>query len=250
MRFEGKLALVTGGSRGIGEAIALRLAREGADVVIGYLRNQELADQVCHEIESMGRRALAIGGDLRDVRFCKALVREASEFLGGLDFLVSNAAIGAHKDTLALRPSQWDLTMESSVRPLLLMAQAAAGPMESRGGGAIVALSSLGSRRVVPGYAAMGTAKAAVESLTRYLAAELGPKGIRVNCAVGGIMRTDAISYLKDGERMLQEAARHTPLGRAGEPDDLARVVAFLLSDDARWVCGQTVIADGGLSLF
>lgn len=247
--FEGKLALVTGGSRGIGRAIALRLAGQGADVAIGYLQNRQAAEDVCREVEALGRRSFALEGDLRAPAFCKAIVQQAAVRLGGLDVLVSNAAIGAHRETLLLRHAQWDLTMESSARPLLLLAQAAAPLLEARGGGSIVALSSLGSRRVVPGYAAMGCAKAAVESLVRYLAVELGPRGVRVNCVVGGLIRTDALSYLKEGEKMLAEAAALTPLGRVGEPEDLARVVSFLVSEDARWVHGQTIVADGGLSL-
>ncbi len=249
MNLKGKRALVTGASRGIGQAIALRLARAGADVALGYLRNETQAEQVADAVRELGGRALCIGGDLRAPAFCKEIVRTAAEQLGGLDILVSNAAIGAHKDALRLRAAHWDLTLESSARPLLLMTQAATPWLEADGGGHIVALSSLGSRRVVPGYAAMGSAKAVVESLVRYLAVELAPRGVRVNCVCGGLIRTDAIGYLKEGEQMLTEAARHTPLGRVGEPEDVADVVHFLVSDAARWICGQALVVDGGLSL-
>lgn len=249
MELKGKRALVTGASRGIGRAIALRLARSGADVAVGYLRNEEQAEEVAGAVRALGGRALCVGGDLRAPAHCKAIVRQAAEALGGLDILVSNAAIGAHKDTLALRAAQWDLTLESSARPLLLLAQAAAPWLEAEGGGHIVAISSLGSRRVVPGYAAMGSAKAVVENLVRYLAVELAPRGVRVNCVCGGIIRTDALGYLKEGEQMLADAARHTPLGRVGEPEDVADVVHFLASDAARWICGQSLVVDGGLSL-
>ncbi|MDY0059718.1 MAG: SDR family oxidoreductase [Myxococcota bacterium] len=248
MRSE-KRALVTGGSRGIGRAIALRLAADGADVAVGYLRNQDAAEEVCAAIRALGRRAIALEGDLRDPATCKRLVGQAVTALGGLEVLVSNAAIGAHKEALSLRPAQWDLTLESSTRPLLLLAQAAAPHLAAGGGGSIVALSSLGSRRVVPGYAAMGCAKAAVEALVRYLAVELAPRGIRVNCVVGGLIRTDAVAYLQEGARMLADAAAHTPLGRVGEPEDLARVVAFLASAEASWITGQALVVDGGLSL-
>ncbi|MBM4318572.1 MAG: SDR family oxidoreductase [Deltaproteobacteria bacterium] len=245
----GKCALVTGGSRGIGRAIALRLAEEGADVAVGFLQNRLAAEEVCQRIGELGRRAIALEGELRDPGVCRSLIRDAVAGLGALDILVSNAAIGAHRDALHLRPAQWDLTLESSARPLLLLSQEAAPLLEARGGGSIVALSSLGSRRVVPGYAAMGCAKAALESLVRYLAVELGPRRIRVNCVVGGLIRTDALGYLKEGPQMLAEAARLTPLGRVGEPEDLAAAVSFLVSEDARWIHGQAIVVDGGLSL-
>ena len=249
MNLNGKRALVTGASRGIGRAIALRLAAEGADLGLGYLQNRALAEEVRAQVEALGRNAVLLEGDLRAPDVCRDVVRQCAQKLGGLEVLVSNAAIGAHREAMRLRSSHWDLTLESSARPLLLLTQAAAPLLEAAGGGSIVAISSMGSRRVVPGYAAMGSAKAVVETLVRYLAVELAPRGIRVNCVAGGLVRTDAISYLKDGEHILAEVAAHTPMGRVGRPEDLAAVVAFLLSQDAGWICGQTIVADGGLSL-
>lgn len=246
-----KTALVTGASRGIGRAIALRLADDGYDVAVGYLMNEGPAAAVAHEIERKGRRSLAIQGDVRSREDLKRLVDTTADELGGggLDVVVDNAALGVLKPTLEIRHSKWDLTMESTLRPLLLLSQAAAPHLQARGGGRIIALSSLGARRYLPGYAAIGSAKAALENLVRYLAVDLAPMNIRVNCVSGGPIDTDSLNYVMSEEADRAEVAKATPLGRIGTPEDLAGVVSFLCTDDSDWITGQTLIADGGLSL-
>ena len=244
-----KIALVTGASRGIGKAIAVRLAEDGYDVAVGYLMNEGPANAVVRSITEIGRRSLAIQGDVRAKDDLKRLVDMAAGELGGLDVVVDNAALGVLKPTLKIRVSKWDLTMESTLRPLLLLAQCAVPHFTARGGGRILALSSLGARRYLPGYAAIGSAKAALENLVRYLAVDLAPLNIRVNCLSGGPIDTDSLNYVMSEESDRAEVAAATPLGRIGTPEDLARVASFLCGPDSDWITGQTLVADGGLSL-
>lgn len=230
--------LVTGASRGIGAAIAVELA-PGNAVVVNYLQDEASARKVAAEIDARGGRASVVQGDVRSERDLEQLARVA----GPLDVLVHNAAVGVLKDFSAIRASQWDLTMESSLRPFWLLTKLCA----FHDGASVVGISSLGSRGYIPGYAAMGAAKAGLEALTRQLAVELAPR-VRVNTVCGGLVRTDALRYFPAGAEMLDAAERLTPLGRVGTPADIARVVALLVDPRAAWITGQTIVADGGLS--
>jgi enoyl-[acyl-carrier protein] reductase III len=238
-------ALITGASRGIGRAIAIRLARDGARVVVNYLQNGDEAQKTCALVAQAGGEARAIQADVRSPEALKGLVNETRDWLGGLDALIHNAAIGALKPMDTLRVNQWDLTLQSSLRPFWLLSKLCL-PL-FRDNSAIIGLSSLGSRQYTPGYAAMGAAKGGMEALTRQLAVELAPK-IRVNTVCGGLIDTDAVQHIPDHERLRVEIANATPLQRLGQPDDLAGVVALLLSQDARWINGQVLVADGGFS--
>lgn len=233
--------LVTGASRGIGRAVASRLARPGGRVVINYLQNRRAAEETAALVEASGAEALVVQGDVRSEADLKGLARA----LGSVDVLVHNAAVGALKPFEKLRTSHWDLTLESSLRPFWLLTKLA--PLAE--GASVLGISSMGSQRHIPGYAAMGAAKAGIEALTRQLAVELAPRGIRVNTVCGGLIETDSLRYLHRGEEMADFARAHTPLGRIGEPDDVARAVAMLVSEDARWITGQVLVVDGGLSL-
>jgi len=248
-RLEGRVALITGASRGIGRACAIRLAAEGVDVAINYLMNDRAAEETAEAVRDQGARAHLLQGDVRSSKEVERLVAAAAETLGGPDIVIANAALAVLKPALKIRDSKWDLTMETSARSLLALARAAAPGMISRGGGHILTLSSLGSRRYTPGYTAMAAAKAAAETLVRYLAVELAPDGIRVNCVSGGPIETDSLDYVLPDEGERAQVAAGTPLGRLGRPEDLAGVVAFLCTPDASWITGQTIIADGGLSL-
>ena len=247
-RFEGRLALVTGGGRGIGRAIALALAAEGADVAINFLRNETAAAATAAQIEGLGRRAVLVRGHVGDEEKVNAIVAEAAEGLGGLDIVVSNAASGVLRPAVEMEARHWDWTMNVNARSLLLLAREATPLMEARGGGGIVALSSLGSTRVLENYSVVGASKAAIESLVRYLGVELAPRGIRVNAVSGGVVETEALDSFPNREAMLASTAR-TPAGRALTPDDLARAVLFLLSADSQMVVGQTLLVDGGYAL-
>jgi len=241
-------ALVTGGSRGIGRSCALALARRGADVAITYLENEQAANATAEEIRALGRRAVAIQGDVGLAEDNVAAVERAIDELGPLRCLVANAANGTFGMTDELTVEQWDATMATHVRSLLVLAQAATPAMAADGGGAIVAISSLGAHRVYDAYAAFGTAKAAIEQLVRYLAVENGPKGIRANC-VCGVVLTDLFKEIPEWEVIAAAAGERSPLGRALHPDEIGEPVAFLLSEEARMVTGQTLTVDAGFTL-
>jgi enoyl-[acyl-carrier protein] reductase III len=250
MQFANKIALVTGSSRGIGRAIALRLARGGADIVVNFFRNRAAAEATAEQIRELGRRAFVVKAHVGDEGKVEALFAAAAEQAGGLDILVCNAASGFLRPAMEQEIRGWDWTLDINARALLLCAQRAAPLMGARGGGAIVSLSSLGSRRVLPNYVAVGVSKAAVETLTRYLAVELAPQNIVVNAVSGGIIDTDALKHFPEGgAAMLEAGQRRTPAGRLVQPDDIAEVVAFLCSPAARMIRGQTIVVDGGYSL-
>jgi len=238
-------ALITGASRGIGRAIAVRLGREGARVVVDYLRSDEAALQTCELVRQAGGLAWPVRADVRSPAAPGALVEACREHLGELDVLVHNAALGALKPWDALRTPHWDLTLETSLRPFWLLTKLARPILAP--GASVIGISSLGGRRFTPGYAAMGAAKGGMEALARQLAVELAPE-VRVNVVCGGLVDTDALSYIPDRDRLVEHAEAVTPMGRVGRPEDIAGVVALLCSADARWITGQVIVADGGLS--
>jgi enoyl-[acyl-carrier protein] reductase III len=242
-------ALVTGGSRGIGRSCALAAARRGADVAITYVQNQAAAEATAAEIRALGRRAAIIQGDVGSAADNVRAVEQAIAELGPLRYLVANAAAGTFGLTDELTPEQWDYTMAAHVRSLLVLAQTASPSMSDNGGGSIVAISSLGAHRVYDAYAAFGTAKAAIETLVRYLAVEGGPKGIRANCICGGVVLTDLFKEIPEWESIAAAAGERSPLGRALDPDELGEPAAFFLSDEARMVTGQTLCVDAGFTL-
>jgi enoyl-[acyl-carrier protein] reductase III len=242
-------ALVTGGSRGIGRACALALAQRGADVAITYVENSDAAEATAEAIRGMGRRALVLQGDAASADANIALADRAIEELGPLRYLVCNAANGTFATVDDLTAEDWDYTMAAHARALLLLAQRASLSMRENGGGAIVAVSSLGARRVYDAYAAFGTAKAAIETLVRYLAVELGPHGIRTNCVAGGVVLTDLFRAIPEWESIAAASAERSPLRSVLDPEDVAEAVTFLLSDAARRITGQTLVVDAGFTL-
>jgi len=232
---------VSGGSRGIGRAIALRFARDGAArVAIGYLRNDRAAEETAGELQALGAEPVLVRGNVTSER----VLAEVAE-LGPLDALVHNAATGVIRPALETEDKHWDWTMNANARALLQLARAAAPTMPD--GSAIVAISSLGAQRVLDNYVLVGTSKAALESIVRYLAVELAPR-IRVNAVSGGVVETGALEHFPNREAML-EAGRSNPVGRLVAPEDIAGAVAFLCSPDADMIRGQTIIVDGGYSL-
>ncbi len=242
MSLEGGAALVTGGTRGIGKAIALRLAREGASrIALGYLRNDRAAEEAAEELRAAGTEVVLVRGNVSSARV-QAEFAEAGPYRA----VVHNAATGVVRPALETEDKHWDWTLNANARALLALARAVTPAMEA--GSSIVAISSLGSQRVLDNYILIGTSKAALESVVRYLAVELAPRGIRVNAVSAGVVETGALDFFPNREQMLRSVER-TPAGRLVEPDDIAAVVAFLCSSEAEMVRGQTLIVDGGYSL-
>jgi enoyl-[acyl-carrier protein] reductase III len=251
MLFEGKVALVTGSGRGIGRAIALRLAEEGADLVINFFRNRKPAEQVADAIRALGRRAIVVKANVGDLGGIDDLFEAVEAEYRGLDILICNAASGYNRPVLEQKPKGWDWTMNINARSVLFCAQRAAPLMQARGGGHIVSITSPGSFRVLPDYAVVGASKAALEALTRYLAIEFSPLGIVVNAVSPGIVETDALKHfdvLKDGS-VIPQAIAATPAGRLVTPEDVAGVVAFLCLPEAEMIRGQVILVDGGYTL-
>jgi enoyl-[acyl-carrier protein] reductase III len=243
MSIEGASVLVTGGSRGIGREIALRFADEGAKrVAIGYMRNDSAAEAVAEELRSRGAEPVLVRGNVSSTR-----VADEVTALGALDVLVHSAATGVARRALETEDKHWDWTLSANARAFLALTRAAAPSMPR--GSSIVAISSLGSVRVLENYILVGASKAALESVVRYLGVELAPRGIRVNAVSGGVVETDALDAFPNKEHMLRDARERTPAGRMVEARDIADTVLFLAGPQSQMICGQTLIVDGGFSL-
>ena len=242
MSFQDASVLVTGGSRGIGKAIALRFAEQGAArVAIGYLRNDRAAEETAEELRTAGAEPLLLRGNVASER----VAAEAAE-LGPFDVLVHSAATGVIRPALETEDKHWDWTLAANARALLTLARACAPQMPD--GSSIVGVSSLGSIRVLENYTLVGVSKAALEALVRYLAVELAPR-LRVNAVSAGVVETGALEHFPNREEMISSGLARTPVGRLVEPGDVADAVAFLCSPAAAMVCGHTLVVDGGFSL-
>jgi len=242
MDLAGRSVLVTGGTRGIGKAIALRLASLGAArVALGYLRNDSAAEKAAEDLRAVGTQPLLVRGNV-------ASERVIGEFAahGPYAAIVHNAATGVIRPALETEDKHWNWTIATNSRALLSLARACAPEMER--GSSIVAISSLGATRVLENYILVGTSKAALESVVRYLAVELAPRGIRVNAVSASVVETGALEHFPNREEMLRSLDR-TPAGRLVEPEDIAGAVAYLCSADAEMVRGHILVVDGGFSL-
>ena len=250
MRFAGKVALITGSSRGIGRAIAVRLAQEGADVVVNYRRQLAAAEATAKAITDCGRRVLVVQADMGEASAVRHMFARVGEVFGVLDIFVANAAATAFKPLLEQQEHHLEKTLAITVKSFVLAAQLAAELMQGRQG-KIVTVSGVDARRYIPLHGALAAAKGALEVLTTYLACELAPRGIVVNGVNPGFVDTDSAHVFGEKIYRLLEKniVTYTPMQRVGVPDDIAKVVAFLCSDDAAWICGQTLTVDGGLSL-
>lgn len=247
MTLEGKTALVTGGSRGIGRAIALELARQGADVAINYARNAEAATQVVAEIEALGRRAVALPADVGDYDQAAALVEATVTTLGRLDILVNNA--GIVRDTLLLRMQEadWDEVLRVNLKGAFNTGKAAARFMARQRAGRIINISSVSGLMGQVGQANYSASKAGLIGLTKSMARELAGRGVTVNVVAPGFVSTDMTAALD--EALCERMRTLIPLGRFGAVEDVARAVAFLASDAAAYITGVVLPVDGGLSM-
>ena len=244
---KGLTALVTGGSRGIGRAVSLRLAAECAEtVIVNYLENDIEAERTQKLIEERNSACILAKANLFHPAEVDRLFMAVKQAVERLDVFVHCAAVTAFKPLRDIRPNQWDLTMNVNARSFLLCVQKCIPLMKD---GKIVAVSSLGSSRAIPNYGALGPTKAALEATVRYLAVELAPSGIQVNAVSGGFVQTDSIRKVPGADSLAETIAARTPSRRLGTPEDIAGVVLFLLSTSASWICGQTIVVDGGLSL-
>ena len=248
---EGRVALVTGGSRGIGRACVRHLAAAGADVVVNFRSSQDEAAAVAEEVTALGRRAIAVRADVSDQGEIAAMVDAVVSHMGRLDIVVSNAAAGGFRTATAMPPAHLEAILRTNAGALAWLAKAAAEALGShQHNGKIVAISSHGSQWAVPHYAAIGASKAALESLARSLAWELGPGGVNVNVVLPGIVATEAIATMPGMDQMLAAAGERmlTPRRRL-HPNDVAAAVRFLCSDAADLVQGHTLVLDGGITI-
>ena len=242
MSLNGKTAIVTGSSRGIGKAIALRLARDGANVVVTYHSSQDKAEEVVKEIKGKGVDSIALQVNVREIESVQDLFGKAIEHFGQVDILVNNAAgKNIFKPTVEMTPEEYD-SMFDITRGVYFTLQEAA--LQLADGGRIISLSTGGTSMPQPGSGAYAGSKAAVEKFSNSLAKELGERQITVNTVAPGVTDTDGMVL---DEQQAQQLISQTPLGRLGKPDDIANVIALLVSDDAHWITGQNIRATGGI---
>jgi enoyl-[acyl-carrier protein] reductase III len=238
----GATVFVTGGSRGIGREIALRFARDGAARVgIGYFRADAQAEETAEALRTLGAEPVLVRGDI-----AREKTVEQVAAIGPLNVLVHNAATGVIRPALETEDKHWDWTMSANARALLSLTRAVAPSMPP--GSSILGISSLGSQLVLDNYTLVGTSKAALEALIRYLAVELGPAGIRVNGVSAGVVETEALQHFPNRGEMVAFGSAN-PAGRMVTPADVAGAVAFLCSEDAAMIRGQTIVVDGGFSI-
>jgi len=246
----GKVALVTGARRGIGRGISLELAREGADVAINDVEGQAQAEAVAEEIRALGRRAAVVMADVTQPDQVQAMIEQVVQTLGGLDILVNNAGVESILPLLEITPEEWERVTHINLKGEFLCAQAAARQMIAAGkGGAMINLGSVQAGLVLPGRTHYAPSKRAVEALTANLAVELAPHHIRVNCINPGLIDTDMTSWVMKDPDILPVVLDKIALHRAGQPSEIGHVVAFLASDKASYVTGQSLYVDGGFQI-
>ena len=244
---DGKCALITGGTRGVGKAIAVKLAEQGVHLALNYFRNRKAAEETAQEIAAIsGHKPLLLKANVGDPEKVKDMFLTLKETFSQIDFVISNAASGVLKPAQELSKRHLEWTMEINAYALMYLSQSAVPMMPE--GGRIIAVSSLGSVRAIPNYTAVGASKAALESMVRHLSVELAPK-INVNTLSAGVIDTEALTHFPNREALLAESERKTPAGRLTLPEDVADVALFLCSKLADMIYGQTITVDGGYSI-
>ena len=244
---DGKVALVTGAARGIGRAIARKLAAGGSDVVVNYYNSHDEAEALCTEIRKSGRNAVAVQGSVGVPDSVDEMFSELKKHFDRLDIVVSNAASGVLKPVMDMGLKHFRWCLETNALAVNLLAQRAVPMMKD--GGRIIAMSSLGAQRAMPDYGFIGASKAALEALVRALAQELGPRGIRVNTVSAGVVDTDALTHFPNREELLENFAKRTPAGPKLTPEDVAGAVYLLCLPEAAMINGHTLVVDGGFCI-
>lgn len=245
MKLEGKKALVTGASRGIGRAIALALAAEGADVVVNYAGSEAAAKEVAAEIEAMGRKAFVVQADISSNEAATAMVDEVVKEFGRIDILVNNAGITRDGLLMRMKEEDWDAVLATNLKGVFNCTKAAVKYMMKQKAGKIVSISSVVGLMGNAGQANYAAAKAGVIGFTKSVAKEVAVRGINVNAVAPGFIKTDMTSVLSDN--VVEGMLTSIPLHKLGETTDIAKAVVFLVSDDANYITGQTLHVDGGM---
>lgn len=245
MTLVGKVALVTGGSRGIGRAVALKLAENGADVAINYAGNTAAAEEVKAAIEKLGRKAMLVQGSVADTDGVQAIVNQVVKELGRLDILINNAGITRDGLLMRMKEADWDAVLETNLKGVFNCSKAVMRTMMKQKSGRIVNMASVVGEMGNAGQANYVAAKAGVIGFTKSLAKEVASRGITVNAVAPGFIATDMTKVLTDDQKA--EMAKTIPLGRAGQPEDVANAVLFLVSDEAAYITGQVLNVDGGM---
>ena len=245
MKLEGKIALVTGASRGIGREIALELARQGADIAVNYSGSEERANHVVAEIKEMGRKAIAIQCNVSNSESVANMVKETIDAFGKLDILVNNAGITKDNLLMRMKEDEWDDVININLKGVFLCTKAVTRQMMKQRSGRIINISSIVGVSGNPGQANYVAAKSGVIGLTKTSAKELASRGITVNAVAPGFITTDMTNKLQ--EEVKEAMLKQIPLARFGEPSDIANVVVFLASEESRYMTGQTLHVDGGM---
>ncbi len=249
MDLTGKTAIITGSGRGIGSAIAVELGSRGANVAVNFFRNRAPAEATAQAVEATGGKAIVVKAHVGRKEQVERLVAEAAEAFGGVDIFIGNAASGVPRPLEQQGDREWDWTVDINARSIFHGVKAATPYMKESGWGRVIGISSMGSRRTLPNYGVIGVSKAAIETLMRYFAVELAPYGIICNTVSPGTVLTDAITHFPDWDEMTEIARGRTPIGRFVTTEEVAGVVAFLCSDAAAGIVGQTIIIDGGYEI-
>jgi len=250
MSLQGQVAVVTGGSRGMGKGICLALADAGADIVLNYRRDEKASGEVLSRIKGLKRKGMAVQGDVSNVDMANDLMKQAYEAFGRIDILVNNAGISSRGNYVARTPvEEWHRVLNTNLNAVFYCSKAALEYMEKRKRGNIINISSIGAVLCQAGHSPYAVAKSGVEALTKVLAKEEGPNGIRVNAIAPGLVKTDMGERLMKamGEERVKIRLQSTPLGRIAYPEDIGNLVVFLVSDQASYITGKIIHMDGGM---
>ncbi|WP_243354303.1 3-oxoacyl-[acyl-carrier-protein] reductase [Bacillus litorisediminis] len=245
LKLKGKAALVTGASRGIGRAIAIELAKEGANVAVNFAGSEAKANAVVDDIKALGVQAFAIQGDVSNADDVQRIVKETTDQFGTIDILVNNAGITRDNLLMRMKEEEWDAVIDTNLKGVFLCTKAVTRPMMKQRSGRIINISSIVGVSGNPGQANYVAAKAGVIGLTKTAAKELASRGITVNAIAPGFITTDMTDQLND--ELKDEMLKQIPLGKLGNPEDIAKTVVFLASDDSGYMTGQTLHVDGGM---